>query len=315
MRLFFILIFFSLAKVTFSQEKLSKEFSLITENDLYVSPQKDRYYSNGLFFTYRYLNKNFKKLDKKIIEFQIGHQIFTPYKSTVVNINLHDRPFAAYLFGGFGITKVFKNKTLLKNNIQIGVVGKSAFGQELQEAIHEIYNFKTPNGWKYQIRNTVAINFNTEYYKALSNNKSNYLDSNFIGKISLGTIFNEAKIGVIGRIGFKKLQPLHNSIAFNTNLNNQATFNVNNIESFLYYQTSLSYIAFDATIEGSLFNDDSPVTYSPKAFRFDIEIGYKFTAKRWNFGYAYYFHTNKIDNLRNNNGNDYGGLFFSYLLH
>ena len=266
-----------------------------------------------MFFSYRYLAPNFKKASKKIIEFQLGHQIYTPFKSTVINKKLHDRPFAGYLYGSFGIVRVFKNKTILKNSFQIGMVGKSAFGQELQEVVHKIYNFRNPDGWKYQIRNAIALNFDTEYHKTLGTNKSNNLDGNFKSKLRLGTIFNEATIGFLGRIGFKELQPIHNSIAFNTHLNNGNTPFVRGVESFLYYETSLTYVAYDATIQGSLFNNNSPITFKPNTIRFNAEIGYKFTAKKWVFGYAYHFHSNKLNNLRNNRGNDYGQLFFSYL--
>lgn len=309
---FFSILFFLTFSVV-SQQKFSKEFSFINDNDLFASKEKDRYYSNGLFFTYRFLSSKPEHLEKKIIEIQIGHELYTPYKSTVLNVNLHDRPFAAYLYGNFGMTRVYENDRIIKNNLQIGVVGKSAFGKELQETIHNIYNFRSPVGWKYQIRNTVALNFDTEYYKALGTDKTNHYDTNFIGKLRLGTIFTEATAGIMGRIGFKKLQPIQNSIAFNTNLNNEVTSYIRGVESFLYYETSLTYVLYDTTIEGSLFNNDSPVTFNPKALRFDLEVGYKFTANRWNFGYAFHFHSNKLPNLRNDKGNYYGQLFFSYL--
>jgi len=45
----------------------------------------------------------------------------------------------------------------------------------------------------------------------------------------------------------------------------------------------------------------------------NLEVGYKFTANRFHFGYAYHFHTNKLNNLRFDKGNDYGKLFFNYL--
>ena len=130
MFIFSILLFLSIS--VFSQQKFSKEFSFVTDNDLYVSKEKDRYYSNGLFFSYRYVASDFKNLEKKIIEFQLSHEIYTPYKSTVINVALHDRPFAAYLYGSVGVLRVYKNEKILKTKLQIGVVGESAFGKEFQ---------------------------------------------------------------------------------------------------------------------------------------------------------------------------------------
>lgn len=309
----FLLLLLFLTVESFSQEKFTKEFSMVTDNDLYISIEKDRYYSNGLFLSYRYIPTKFNETHKKIITVTLGHQIYTPFKSTVVNKILHDRPFAGFLYAQLGVSKTFKNNSILKNSFLVGVVGKSAFGQELQEAIHEIYNFKKPDGWKHQIRNTLALNFEGEYLKSVGVNKSSILDGNILSKLRIGTIFTDASLGFIGRIGFKKLQPINNSIAFNTNLNHKLNSLKRELESFLYYETSLTYVVNDATIQGGLFNKLSPVTFIPKKIRFNLEVGYKFTANRFHFGYAYHFHTNKLNNLRFDKGNDYGKLFFNYL--
>jgi hypothetical protein len=312
MKYFFFGCFVLVSLNCISQQKLSKEFSFVSDNDLYVSIQKDQYYSNGLFFNYKYLAKDFGTLEKKMYEFQLGHQIYTPFKSTVLSVIQHDRPFAAYLYGSFGILRAYKSKSHLKTTLQFGIVGPGAFGEELQEFIHDVYNFKSPVGWKYQIRNTLAINLDVEYTSPLGTDTSNHLDINFLSKARIGTIFNEVTAGFMGRIGFKELASVNNSIAFGTNLNDDKTDYVRKAESFLYYKTLLTYVVHDATIEGSLFNYNSPVTFSPKPIRFDLEIGYQFTSNKWNFGYAYHFHSDKLPNLRNDGGNDYGRLFLGY---
>lgn len=305
--------FLLFATYIFCQQKLSKEFSFITDNDLYVSFEKDQYYTNGLFLSYRSLAKNFGSLTKKIYEFQIGHELYTPFRPDVSSVRGHDRPFAGYLYGSFGIVRVYQKNSILKTSFQLGIVGEDAFGEELQNFIHDVSNFKTPNGWKYQIRNMLAVNIDTEYILPLGTNESKISDINLSTKLRLGTIFNEATLGFMGRFGFKELQPLNNSIAVNTHLNNEKTKTSRGVESFIFYKPSLTYVIRDATIEGSLFNNNSPVTFQPKSFRFDLEIGYQFTANKWVFGYSYHFHTNKLSNLRNDNGNDYGRIHFGYL--
>ena len=306
-------IFLFISICTFSQQKFSKEFSFVNDNDLYISVKKDQYYTNGMFFSFRTLADHSEKLHKKIYEMQLGHEIYTPYRANVTNIARHDRPFAGYFYGNFGVIRAYKTNTIVKTNIQLGVLGEDAFGEELQDFIHRIYNFRSSNGWDYQIRNTLALNFDFEYIKVLGKNNSNHSDINFVGKLRLGTIFNELALGFTGRISFNQIQSISNSIAFNTHLNNNKTSFNREIESFFYYNPSLALIAYDATIQGSLFNNNSPITYIPRAIRFDIEVGYRFTSNRWNFGYAFHFHSNKLQNLRNDKGNYYGRLFFSYL--
>ena len=51
------------------QEKFSKEVSLVTDNDLYISTKRDRYYTSGIFLNYRYLSNTKKNhIEKKILE-------------------------------------------------------------------------------------------------------------------------------------------------------------------------------------------------------------------------------------------------------
>jgi hypothetical protein len=302
-----------LSAAGFSQQKFSKEFSFVNDNDLYASISRDQYYSNGLFFTYRFLASDFKKFSKKIYELEVGHEIYSPWKSTVRSVLEHDRPFAAHLYGRYGITRVFKDQSILKTSLSAGVIGEDALGQELQDIIHDIYNFVNAIGWEFQIQNMFSLNLDATYIKALGTDESNRYDINFIANARLGTTFNEVTGGFKGRLGLKELQPLDNSIAFEIHLNDQKTTHVRGIESFFYYETSLSLVAYDATVQGSLFNDNSPLTFDINPLRFDLEIGYRFTSNRWNFGYAYHYHSNKLPNLRRNGGHYYGRVFLGYL--
>ena len=67
MKYLFLLLLLFLTVESFSQEKFTKEFSMVTHNDLYISIEKDRYFSNGLFLSYRYITTKFNETHKKII--------------------------------------------------------------------------------------------------------------------------------------------------------------------------------------------------------------------------------------------------------
>ncbi|WBX74245.1 DUF2219 family protein [Tenacibaculum pacificus] len=67
-----------------SQQKYSKEFNFLNDNDLFISPTQDRYYTNGVLLTYRYLSqKTSENIEKKTFEIQLGHHMYTPFKATV----------------------------------------------------------------------------------------------------------------------------------------------------------------------------------------------------------------------------------------
>jgi lipid A 3-O-deacylase len=310
---FYFILFLSLA--LFSQKKYSKQIRLINDNDLYASFSKDRYYTNGLFLNYSNLSKNkSENLEKKIFTWQIAHQMFTPYKAIVESVIEHDRPFASYLYASFGIKRVYKNNKIFNTELQVGVIGPSASGKELQDFIHDIYDFDKAIGWKYQIKDAFGINLNATYIKHILTATSNKYDISWINNGQLGTVYTNVSSGIYGRIGLKPLQKIANSIGFNTNLNDQNTNFNREAESFLYIKPLLRYAVYDATLQGSFLNPNSLVTKELIPFVFDLEVGLKFTANRFTFGYAFRYNTNKSKNLKYYNGNRYSSISASYLV-
>lgn len=312
--LIFILVL-STTLYTMSQEKFAKEISLVTDNDLYSSITKDRYYTSGIFLKYRYLsNKKNESLKKRILEWQINHEMYTPYKAIVENVFNHDRPFAGYLYGSFGINRIYKSEQILNTSIQFGVIGSNSFAEELQHFIHDIYGFKKAVGWKYQIKNAIGLNFKAAYLKPVLKTENDYFDITWTNKLNIGTVYTNISSGLYTRIGLKPLQKLTNSIAYNTNLNNKHTATFREIESFLYVKSMLRYAHYDATLQGSFLNTSSLITKKLVPFVFDVELGIKFTFNRLNFGYAFVYNTSKSKDLRYTYGHKYGRITVSYLV-
>nr|WP_226789275.1 lipid A deacylase LpxR family protein [Polaribacter reichenbachii] len=288
----------------------------MSDNDLYVSVNSDRYYTNGMFLTYRYLSENKNKnLEKKIFEWQIGHKMYTAYRPVVKTINLHDRPFAGYLYAGLGLRKVYKNNKILNTSVQIGIIGPNAYAKELQDFIHDIYGFEEATGWQYQIKNAFGLNFGAEYTNLLTESKSKTFDISWVNSANLGTVFTNINTGLNFRFGFTELQKMANSIAFNTNLNDESTTFKREVESFFYIKPALQLAFYDATIQGSFLNKNSIVTKEIIPLVFNLELGIKFTANRFNFGYAFNYNTSKSKDLRRTAGHKYGAISVNYLLH
>lgn len=308
-----LFIFFTIS--LFSQEKFSREISFITDNDLYTSTYDDRYYTNGMFFSYKYLSKEKNEnLEKRILEWEIGHEMYTPNKAVTLNINNHDRPFAGYLYGSYSINRVYKNKQSFKTTLQLGVIGSNAFSKELQDFIHNLYGFTKAVGWKHQIKNALALNFNAEYNTFLGKDKTNHFDISWINNAKIGTVYTNISSGFLARIGFKPLQSMMNSIAFKTNINNKNTSYFREIESFLFIKPTLRYAFYDATLQGSFLSANSEITNELVPLVFNVEIGLKFTVNRFNFGYTFNYNTNKSKDLKFDNGHKYGSINFNYLL-
>jgi len=311
MKKIIIYIFFILSLHSFSQEILSKEVSLKTDNDLYTSIFRDRYYTNGIFLSYRYLSKEkTEKLFKKIYEIQIGQKLYTPKKAAVVLLSDHDRPYAGYLYAGFGFSNFYENNSILKISSQIGTLGENAFGEETIIFVHRIYGYVEPIGWKYQISNAFAFNANVSYIKSLPQISTSGVKIDWVNSLNLGSIFNNLSTGLNIRLGFKPLKEIKNSISYNGALGNKKQ---DHKEFFFYLKPLLYYTAYDATIQGSFSNNTSPVTYQIKPFVFTSEIGFSFVVNKLNLGYTFNIHSKKLKSADVPNINSYGTININYL--
>ncbi len=295
----------------YCQDQFSKQFSLNTDNDLYTSVNRDRYYTSGIFLSYKYAAKNLKNNEvNRIYEWHLGHEMFTPQKAIVASANEHDRPFAAYLYAGFGITRAYEDH-ILRTNFELGMIGPSARGREIQDFIHDIYGFRKAVGWQFQISDAIGINADALYVKELYTPEKKRFDISWMTDASLGTVYTNVATGLYSRIGFQPLQKINSSIAFNTHLNSQKQKRA--MESFFFINPMLRYQLYDATVEGSLFNQSSSITYDVKPIVFHLQMGILFTAHRFNLGYVYHFITSTSEGLVHDHGNIYGSIQLGYL--
>lgn len=292
------------------------EIGLISDNDLWTSPVSDKYYTNGIELFYRYLGTHkTERLAKNITEFRIGQYIYNPQSPDVEEVVYHDRPFAGYLFAEAGINKFYHNEDVLKVNFQAGVLGRESMAEETQKLIHNIFGYDPVRGWKYQIKSVAAFQANILYSKKVFPDKyKEKVDFHVIGKLSAGTIWMGASAGPMARISFKRpLLPVYESSLHGAALNNNKELYREQREFFLYLNPQINYQAYDATIEGSMFNDDSPVTFPLLPFRFNAEAGVKYRYNSWNMSYSFNYRGKE---LTNNviTGYFYGSIMVGYLL-
>lgn len=147
---FFLLLFSSIALAQTS----NREIGLITDNDLYTSSKNDKYYTNGLTFYYRYLGKaDTDKIVKKTNEITVGQYVYTPRFLNIEAVDINDRPFAGYLFGGFEKGFFYANQNVLKVGLQVGAMGPNSHAKEFQENFHKAFQYKEVYGWENQIKN------------------------------------------------------------------------------------------------------------------------------------------------------------------
>ena len=291
------------------------EIGIISDNDLYSSPINDQYYTNGLEFFYRYLGKRSdQKVAKKITEFRIGQYIYNPQSVRAGDINVNDRPFAGYLFAEAGINTFYTNESVLKVNFQAGVVGPESYAEEFQEGLHNLFGYPTVKGWQYQIVTTPAAQLQAVYsHKIFRETYKEKIDFHLQGEINAGTIWTSVSAGPMARISLRGLLvPMYESALHGATLSRDKDYK-NKRDLFLYLNPTVQYMNHDATIEGSPFNDDSPVTFPLIPFRFNADAGIKYRRDHWNFSYSLHYRGKELSN-NVITGFYYGSLQLGYML-
>ncbi|MHC0439235.1 lipid A deacylase LpxR family protein [Flavobacterium sp. 3-210] len=311
----FLAVFLLATTLVFGQGN-TKEFGFISDNDLYTSSKNDMYYTNGLELFFRYLSKNEnEKINKKITEFRLGQYIYNPRYINQTAVDINDRPFTGYLFAEAGRSFFYQSESVLKTDFQLGYMGPNAFGRETQESFHHLIGYKKVYGWENQLHNALAVQAHVMYSKKLFPSEHNdFIDLHFQSEANLGTIFTGVSTGFLTRIGFKKLLPIYDSNLHDASVSSEPQYEIR--EFYFYAMPSVNYQFYDATIQGSMFSNTSPVTFDLEPLRFNAEFGLKYRHNKFNISYSFLYRGRELKDpgIDTNSGYFYGSIRFGFLL-
>ena len=291
-----ILLLLLLSTAIASAQTYKNEFGFKSDNDSYLGQGSDRYYTNGLFINFRRAldqQKLPEGLEKKTYEITVGQKMYNPYSGYAPDPAKQDRPFAGYLYAEGAMSWFYSNESILKTSVQIGTTGKNSLAQAGQKLLHRTFGFYDTGGWDYQIKNELTLNLSAQYSKLLARVADHAVEFSFEGYANLGTTFDGAGAGILFRTG--SLNQLFNSAYTNAAIGNNAkTKSLVKREIFFYAKPQLNVVAYDATIQGSLFNSDSPVTFDQKPVVFAQQLGINYSSDRFTIDYGVLFKTKEI---------------------
>ncbi|MET3115281.1 lipid A 3-O-deacylase [Pedobacter sp. CG_S7] len=274
----------------------NNEIGLKSDNDSYLMDGRDRYYTNGIFLSFRralHPEQISEKLEKKILEVSVGQKMYSPISGYSPNPLRQDRPFAGYLYVEAGMNWFLKNESVFKASAEVGTIGPNALAQNGQEMLHRAIGFYEPEGWEYQIRNEMAVNLSAQYTRLLYRPNNNVFDLSFDGYANAGTTFSGAGAAVIIRTG--KINQLFNTASTFSVIGQAAhTKPLVKRELFFYTKPQLNFIAYDATIQGSMYKRNSPVTFDSRPFVFAQQLGFNYSSQRFTADFGMVFKTKEI---------------------
>jgi hypothetical protein len=283
----------------------SNEIGIQTDDDSYLAQGADKYYTAGNFayFHHALSIKDTAKFKNKILGFEFGQKLYNPQSGSINFTGTDDpryidRPFAAYLYVGSTLNLLYKDESNLKLGAQLGIVGPAAIGRPIQEFVHRLFGLYKPGGWEYQIDNDFEINLSAEYNRLLA--RGSWADVSLTSYADLGNGFTGAGIGPMLRLG--DFNQLFNSLSTQSTAIKSRTFTaLNKRELFFYYKPQLNVVAYDATIQGSLFNSRKPgsmeITLDPERLIFSNQLGIGYSGSRFVVDAAVLFHTKDVKQM------------------
>ena len=254
---------------SFRDLEANRYFRFNYDNDYFAS--KDQDYTQGYNFEFVSPNLRQNPINSLLLKqehsntkygISIEHIGFTPYNIKSASIQYGDRPFAsAIMLKSFAIMTDSIPKSRFVSSLNIGLIGPGAFGKEMQVAIHEATGNTIPQGWQNQIRNDVVVNYEVSYEKQLFYYRKLFsIQSNT--SLRLGTLFTNAAVG------------------FNTNFGiiNTPFTGFKAKQRFAIYgyaQPILTFVGYDATLQGGLLNLKSPYTINNSSIeRLTAQLNY-----------------------------------------
>ncbi len=302
-------------------------FELKFENDLFSG--QDQNYTNGIRLSYLspqgntfepledalgFLNKklnpvsNSKDNDSKVrttrLGLALGHEIYTPEDRYRTDLIVDDRPYSAWLYGGMSVHVVTdfkdergnsKRKNLESIELDIGVVGPSAAGEELQNFVHEVRLIDTFDGWDNQLNDEIGVALHYERKWRLFNPiafGAMEFDAIPNAGASLGNVLTQAHIGGAIRLG----KNLPDDFGPPSLIQGGTTFDRKPDEpysAYLFAATQGRAVAHNIFLDGNTFDDSHSV--EKETFVGDLSLGVAFLYGRFKISYANAFRTKEFE--------------------
>ncbi len=235
------------------------QINLDVDNDLYFD-SRDMYYSSGIFISFSSL-KNIEN-KKHFYHFKIGQLIYTPSSRYELNTQLYDYPYSGYLFLELSKQKQISKNSSLTLGGNIGITGNASLAKGMQNLYHDLILDLPHLAWKSQMPQEFQINLVANYFKGFKIENNVNITTQLYSKIGTYQIMTGINFGLlVGEL---------NWIGFNNNI----IKNSNNKLSF-YLGTHQEYYFHDYKLEGSLFNENAPLTMTSNKYRNTLEIGFK----------------------------------------
>jgi len=323
--LFLILSLAALSRLTPAEtnsESGTRFFRISFGNDTFVNT--DRGFTHGVKFTW--MSKDVKNYRKNPLlkwfsftngpgsahtySISLGQNIYTPDNIETTEFIENDRPYAGYLYLGFGIhSRNTKRQDTFE--IDLGIVGRHSFAEETQKIIHYVFAHEDPLGWRHQLKDEFA--FQTVFERKLRVYRTNSEKRVGIEVIphfggGLGNVYIYANAGYQIRFGWNLPDDFGVELRRPGGDTNVGINNRINSSIYIYAALDGQAIFRDIFLDGNTILDGPRVEKNP--FAANILTGFGIHIKKFFITYTYVFWTKKFKT--ENHNHKFGVLNVSY---
>ncbi len=289
--------FILLPSLLVAQKTLNHEFDLTIDNDVFLGPgDKDRYYSSGIYLSYRnavkpesafhkFFNKK-EQIHNLLQGFHIGQIVYTSDNIIFTDVALYDRPYAGLHTFGYSLNLFKKNNWVFNGKFDLGILGPSSQVDDVQTNWHNFFGLPDPAGWVNQVNDSPIINLKIEATKSFL--LAQGVDFLYESKYEAGTVFNNIRQGGVIRLG--KIKNLNESGYLNGLIGTkyQEDRRGQQIEGYFFLGTAVEYVFYNSTIQGNIIGEETDFTDEKIDWIWHWKFGFNLHWQTFDFGYHVY---------------------------
>jgi len=320
--------------LAYAEDRPSEEkgvLSLVVENDS-LSSGADRNYTSGIKLAYvspaealpgwlqgwggftRALSGN----DPKFWGVGFGQSIFTPEDISAVPAPPEQHPYAGWLYGQIMVAAEEDApagrapRFMDTYELEFGLVGPAAQGEEAQRGIHQLLGAPDPQGWDSQLENEFAFaaSFDRRWRaQRLFINVPGGLEADLSTNAgaTLGTLRTEARLGATARIGYR-IDSDYGPPRVRPSLAGVEHFAGGPLSWSLFVGIQGRAVAHNLFLDGNTFVDSASV--DRKSLVGDLQAGVAVSAGDWRLAYTFVTRTEEFDTQPTQQ--DFGALALSW---
>jgi hypothetical protein len=257
-----------------------EQIELRHDNDFFLLT--DRYYSSGLFLTYRkLLSKGIFKDAKEQLDFTLGQEVYTPSQTQSTNSVVFDRPYAGFTGLRTSWSLSPDTKQFFKATVLIGVAGLNSGAGGFQRWYHQAIAISDSPLWIDEVDDSFHLNTYFSYVKEW-NIALEPFGVHFALQPNLAFGSRDIYVEPETIFYFGKRNEIGKSIAYDR---------LGSTDGEIYFALRASYrsVFYNGLIEGNLFGDNSPVLKDPVngIWRFGFDLYHRSQRNDYKFGIRY----------------------------